>query len=144
MIESGKFLEWADVFGNYYGTGSADTEAVLAAGEDLVLVIDVQGARKVRRLDRDTVAIFVLPPSSVVLESRLRGRNQDDEDQIVARLDLARDEVGEFSAYEYVVINEDVDLTVDRLRAIVVAERARVTHMRDEASGIIKTFRREE
>ena len=69
MIAENAFLEWADVFGNYYGTGSADTEAFLAAGEDVVLVIDVQGARQVRGRGIETVGVFVLPPSAAVLES---------------------------------------------------------------------------
>ena len=85
MIEEGAFLEWADVFGNYYGTSAEDTEAVLAAGEDVVLVIDVQGARQVRGRGIETVGIFVLPPSASVLESRLRGRSKDSEEQILRR-----------------------------------------------------------
>ena len=143
MIEAGEFLEWADVFGNFYGTSSADTEGALAAGEDLVLVIDVQGARQVRGFSRDTVSIFVLPPSAAVLESRLRKRSQDPEAQIRTRLRVARGEVGEFSGYEYVVVNDEIDAAVDRLRAVVLAERARVTHVRELAAGIIETFRRE-
>lgn len=143
MIEADEFLEWADVFGNYYGTSSADTETALVAGEDLVLVIDVQGARQVRGFGRDTVGIFVLPPSAAVLESRLRGRSQDTEAQIRTRLRVARGEVGEVSGYEYVVVNDEIDAAVDRLRAVVLAERARVTQMREVAGGIIETFRRE-
>jgi guanylate kinase len=143
MIEAGEFLEWADVFGNYYGTSSADTESALEAGQDLVLVIDVQGARQVRGFSRDTVGIFVLPPSASVLESRLRGRSKDSDEQIRTRLRVARSEVGEFSGYEYVVVNDDIDPAVDRLRAIVLAERARVTQMREAAGTIVETFRRD-
>jgi guanylate kinase len=143
MIEAGGFLEWADVFGNYYGTSAVDTEAALAAGEDLALVIDVQGARQVRGFSRDTVGIFVLPPSLAVLEARLRGRSQDTEAQILTRLRVARSEVGECSGYEYVVVNDEVEVAVDRLRAIVLAERARMTQMRDMATAITKTFRRD-
>lgn len=143
MIEGQEFLEWADVFGNYYGTSSADTESALAAGQDLVLVIDVQGARQVRGFSRDTVGIFVLPPSAAILESRLRGRSQDSDEQIRTRLRVARSEVGEFSGYEYVVVNDEIDAAVDRLRAIVLAERARVTQMRETAGAIIETFRRD-
>ena len=82
MAREGQFLEWADVFGNYYGTSAADTEAVLARGEDVVLVIDVQGARQVRSRGIETIGIFVLPPSAAVLEQRLRGRSKDSEEQI--------------------------------------------------------------
>ena len=140
MIAENAFLEWADVFGNYYGTGSPDTEAVLAAGEDVVLVIDVQGARQVRGRGIETVGVFVLPPSAGVLESRLRGRSKDTEEQILRRLAVARTEVGEFAQYEYVVVNDDLDGAVNRMRAIVMAERARVKAMRGEAEKIIDTF----
>jgi len=140
MIAENAFLEWADVFGNYYGTGSADTEAVLAAGEDVVLVIDVQGARQVRGRGIETLGVFVLPPSAGVLESRLRGRSKDTEEQILRRLAVARTEVGEFAQYEYVVVNDDIDGAVNRMRAIVMAERARVKAMRGEAEQIIETF----
>jgi guanylate kinase len=140
MIRNGQFLEWADVFGNYYGTCAADTEAWLARGEDVVLVIDVQGARKVRSRGIETVGIFVLPPSAAVLEQRLRGRSKDSEEQIRRRLDVARGEVAEYSQYEYVVINDEVNLAVDRLRSIVLAERSRVKVMRQAAETIIGTF----
>jgi guanylate kinase len=140
MIAEGAFLEWADVFGNYYGTGTADTEAVLAAGEDVVLVIDVQGARQVRGRGIETVGVFVLPPSAGVLESRLRGRSKDTEEQILRRLAVARTEVGEYAQYEYVVVNDEIDGAVNRMRAIVMAERARVKAMRGEAEKIIETF----
>jgi guanylate kinase len=134
------FLEWADVFGNYYGTGAADTEAFLTAGEDVVLVIDVQGARQVRGRGIETVGVFVLPPSASVLESRLRGRSKDTEEQIRRRLEVARTEVGEFTQYEYVVVNDDLDGAVNRMRAIVVAERARIKSMRGETETSIVTF----
>ena len=140
MARDGEFLEWADVFGNYYGTCAADTEACLARGEDVVLVIDVKGARQVRSRGIETVGIFVLPPSAVILEQRLRGRSKDSEEQIRRRLDVAREEVAEYAQYEYVVINDEVDRAVERLRAIVVAERSRIRPMRAAAEIIIRTF----
>ena len=140
MIDEAAFLEWADVFGNFYGTCAADTEAVLAAGVDVVLVIDVQGARQVRTRGIETVGIFVLPPSAAILEQRLRGRSQDTEEQIRRRLEKAFDEVNEFEQYEYVIVNDDVDAAVDRLRSIIVAERAKVKSMRGAAEAIIGTF----
>jgi len=141
MARDGAFLESADVFGNYYGTGAADTEALLAGGEDVVLVIDVQGARQVRTRGIETIGVFVLPPSAEVLEQRLRGRSKDSEAQIQRRLDVARAEVGEYERYEYVVINDDLGTAVARLQAIVGAERARVRHVRREAEAVIATFR---
>ena len=140
MIDEAAFLEWADVFGNFYGTSAADTEALLAMGEDVVLVIDVQGARQVRTRGIETVGIFVLPPSAAILERRLRGRSQDTEEQIQRRLEKAFDEVNEFEQYEYVIVNDEIDAAVDRLRSIVVAERGKVKSMRGAAEAIIGTF----
>ena len=140
MVRNGEFLEWADVFGNYYGTCAADTEGVLAGGEDVVLVIDVQGARQVRSRGVESIGIFVLPPSATALEHRLRGRSKDSDEQIRRRLDTAHEEVGEFTQYEYVVVNDTVETAIDRLRAIVLAERARVGRMNGTAQDVIETF----
>ena len=144
MARENEFLEWADVFGNYYGTCAADTDRHLAAGQDVVLVIDVQGARQVRTRGIETVGIFVLPPSADILEQRLRGRSKDSEEQIRRRLEVARKEVDEFAQYEYVVVNDEIEPAVDRLRAIVLAERGRVKSMRPGAERIIRTFTKEE
>src|SRR5438105_241809 len=96
MVAAGEFLEWADVFGNLYGTSASDTARTLEAGVDLVLVIDVQGARTVRARGLETTAIFVMPPSFEALERRLRGRSQDSGEAIQRRLQVARDEVSSF------------------------------------------------
>ena len=142
MVREDAFLEFADVFGNCYGTAAADTDALLAEGKDVVLVIDVQGARQVRSRGIETVGIFVLPPSATILEQRLRGRSKDSEDQILRRLDTACREIDEFASYEYVVVNDELETAVDRLRSIVLAERARVKAMRPVVDTIVKTFRR--
>lgn len=140
MIAAGEFLEWADVFGNLYGTSAIDTERILESGSDVVLVIDVQGARQVRERGMETVAIFVMPPSAEILERRLRGRSKDSEEQIRRRLKVARQEVAAFAEYEYVVINDDVRPSVERLKAIVLAERAKLRAMRAEVGDIVRTF----
>jgi guanylate kinase len=106
----------------------------------VVLVIDVQGARQVRSRGIETIGIFVLPPSAAVLEQRLRGRSKDSEEQVRRRLDVASVEVDEYAQYEYVVINDELDAAVERLRAIVGAERARTRRMRADAEIIIGTF----
>jgi guanylate kinase len=143
MTRAGDFLEWADVFGNYYGTCASETERCLAGGQDIVLVIDVQGAKQVRGSGIESIGIFVLPPSSATLEQRLRGRSKDSEEEIRRRLDAAGREVPEFATYEYVVVNDELDSSVDRLRAIVLAERARVKAMRPAAETIIETFQKQ-
>jgi guanylate kinase len=140
MVRHDDFLEWADVFGNYYGTCAVDTERCLSTGQDLVLVIDVQGARQVRTRGIESIGIFVLPPDAAILEQRLRGRSKDSDEEIRRRLDAAGKEVGEFATYEYIVVNDELDAAVERLRAIIVAERARVKAMRPTAETIIGTF----
>ena len=140
MAAAGEFLEWADVFGNLYGTRAADTNDLLDAGQDVVLVIDVQGARQVRRTGIETTAIFVMPPSFEELEQRLRGRSKDSEAAIQRRLQVAREEVASFVEYDFVVINHEVTSAVERLRSIVLARRARLRSMRHEAETIVRTF----
>ncbi len=141
MIADNAFLEWADVFGNYYGTGGEETLSRLAAGEDLVLVIDVQGARKVRGVGLPHVAIFVLPPYYDALENRLRGRSKDSDEAIRKRLEVAREEVSAFEEYDYVVINDHLDSCVERIRSIVLAERSKLQCIRPQALDILRTFR---
>jgi guanylate kinase len=135
------FLEWAEVFGDLYGTGVAETEARLAAGEDLVLVIDVQGARKVRATGVESVGIFLMPPSLERLEERLRGRKRDPEAAILRRLQTAREEIKAYPEYDYVVVNDEVGPCADRVRAIILAERCRLGRMASVAESIAMTFR---
>jgi guanylate kinase len=143
MVGANAFLEWADVFGNLYGTCGDDAERELEAGRDLVLVIDVQGARQVRTRCPGTVGIFVLPPSFDVLEQRLRGRSKDSEEAMQRRLETARAEVAAFVEYDYVVVNDELDACVERLRAIVMAERSRLRSTLHAAEQIVATFRKE-
>ena len=140
MMVGQAFLEWADVFGNYYGTCAADAERELAAGRDLVLVIDVQGARQVRARCVGTIGVFVLPPSFDVLERRLRGRSKDSDEAIRRRLATARQEIAAVEDYDYVVVNDARDACVDRLRAIVLAERARRSAMGAVVKEIADSF----
>jgi guanylate kinase len=143
MIDANAFLEWADVFGHLYGTAAADTEREQAAGRDVVLVIDVQGARELGRRGVAATRIFVLPPSRDALEARLRERSVGHEDEAVLRrrLETARGEVAASGDYDYVVVNDVMDDCVERLRSIVLAERARAEVMREIASDIAATFR---
>jgi guanylate kinase len=141
LIQDEALLEWADIFGNLYGTARQDTEVALAAGLDLVLTIDVQGARQVRQRDQQAVGIFVLPPSLEILAARLRGRNKDPETAIVTRLATARNEVGAVEEYDYVVVNDDLERCVREIQAIIVAERAKLARRRDVIQPIVASFR---
>ena len=140
MIARDEFLEWADVFDNYYGTGRPVTERLLASGLDVVLVIDVQGAAQVRQRKPDAISIFMLPPSFAALERRLRGRSKDAEDAIVHRLEVARSEISHFREYDYVVVNDEIAPCLDRLRSIIVAERLRRDAMTADAEAVVATF----
>ncbi len=143
MIHRGQFLEWADIFGNLYGTSASDTERLRQDGHDVVLVIDVQGARQVRSRGVATIGIFVLPPSFEILEQRLRNRSQDHDtdEQVRHRLDVARQEVDACCDYDYVVVNDDISSCVDRLRSVVIAERSRAKVVRPVTDAIIASFR---
>ena len=143
MVAEGAFLEWADVFGQFYGTAAADTERHRAEGRDVVLVIDVQGARQMRQRDDAVVGVFVLPPSFAVLEARLRARSAGDADEtsLTRRLETARREVKAIREYDYIVVNDELDACVDRVRSIVVAERAKRDVMADVAADIAATFK---
>ena len=143
MAARGEFLEWADVFGNLYGTGRRPTEALIAAGQDVLLVIDVQGARQVRSAIRELLSIFVLPPSFGALEARLRRRSKDGEAAIERRLQTARQEVSAVVEYDYVIVNDDLDRCVGDLAAIIRAERLRRGRRSGVIAPILSTFRSE-
>jgi len=127
MIRNDEFLEYADVFGNYYGTAKSVLNQAAERGNDLLLDIDVQGERQVKQKMPQAVSIFVLPPSRRELESRLRKRslseNVHSEEVIRRRLDTARKEIENYPNYDYILINDRLEQSVDRLQAIVLGER---------------------
>ncbi len=125
MIEADEFLEYAEVFGNYYGTARATVDQALAQGEDVLLEIDWQGARQVRERSAACVGVFILPPSRTVLEQRLRARGQDDEAVIARRMSAAVNEMSHYEEYDYLVVNDDFQLALADLQAIIRARRLR-------------------
>lgn len=135
-----EFLEHAEVFGNYYGTHRSILERAQTEGLDVVLDIDVQGARQLKGRIPDAVSIFILPPSREILEQRLRDRSEDPEVVILRRLREAAEEIRDYSTYDYVVVNEQVDSSVDTLAAIVNAERVRRSRTEDKIRPILATF----
>ena len=140
MIAGGEFLEWAEVFGNYYGTHRGILEEAQAQGKDLVLDIDVQGARQLRSRIPEAVSVFILAPSRQILEQRLRARGEDREDVIERRLRDAAAEIRDYNRYDYVVVNRDLDQSDAALNAIVRAERVRRTRIEEEIRPILDTF----
>jgi len=140
MIARGEFLEWAEVFGNYYGTHRGFLEEAQTQGRDLVLDIDVQGARQLRSRIPEAVSVFILAPSRMILEQRLRARGEDREDVIERRLRDAAEEIRNYQQYDYILINRDLDDSDATLCAIVRAERARRTRIEEEIRPILDTF----
>jgi guanylate kinase len=126
ILEAGEFLESAVVHGNQYGTSQKWIERELAEDHDVLMVPDWQGAQQVRRLMRQVVTIFILPPSAEVLAARLKGRGQDSAEEVARRLAAARDEVSHVSEYDYVIINDDFNRAALDLRSIFRAERLKL------------------
>jgi guanylate kinase len=139
-IALGEFIEYAEVFGNYYGTHRSALDEAMAQGKDLVLDIDVQGAGQLKSRLPEAVTIFILAPSRQVLEQRLRTRSEDTDEVIERRLRDAAQEIRNYSLYDYVVINKDLDQSAGTLEAIVRAERARRTRIEDQIRPILATF----
>jgi guanylate kinase len=139
-VARGEFLEHADVFGHYYGTHVSALELAKARGSDLVLDIDVQGAAQLKKRIPDAVTVFVLAPSREVLEQRLRARSQDSDEVIRRRLADAAREIRNYSLYDYVLVNENLNLAAETLQAIVRAERARRVRVEDKIRPILATF----
>jgi len=128
MVDAGLFVEHAQVFDNFYGTSQHAIEEQLAAGQDVILEIDWQGARQVRHRITGTVSVFILPPSRAELERRLSGRGTDSADIIARRMRDAVSEMQHYDEYDYLVINDDFQLALAELRAIIISERLRLAH----------------
>tara|TARA_B100000929_G_scaffold291145_1_gene288365 strand:+ start:5404 stop:5835 length:432 start_codon:yes stop_codon:yes gene_type:complete len=140
MVNSDQFLEWANVFGNLYGTSKADIEEKVAGGLDVALVIDVNGARQVRLSSANATTIFILPPSPSALESRLRRRSQNSDQEIQERLSVAREEVKAFNEYDFVIINDDFDAALSRLKAVVTGCGDTLPEVGSSVDDIVATF----
>ncbi|HKZ79930.1 MAG TPA: guanylate kinase [Pyrinomonadaceae bacterium] len=140
MVAANEFLEWASVHGNLYGTARRQVSREIEEGRDIVLEVDVQGAASVRELITESVSIFILPPSYKVLRQRLLKRGSDTAEELELRLRNAPAELSHYTAFDYLVINEDVDLAAARLAAIVNAERSRCKRQELEVKRIIASF----
>ena len=139
-IRNDEFLEHAEVFGNYYGTHRSILERARAEAKDLVLDIDVQGAAQLKRKIPEAISIFILAPSRQILEERLRARSEDPEEVIARRLRDAVGEMRNYRAYDYVIVNREVEDAAATLAGIVRAERARRERMEEAIRPILSTF----
>jgi guanylate kinase len=140
MVSEGAFLEYAHVYDNYYGTGSAFVEAELAKGRDVLLDIDIQGALKVKQLVPEALMIFVMPPSFQELKERLVGRGLDDEVVIERRLQIAKNEIKYYVNYDFVIINNEIKQCLQELKSIVLAARCRADLRKQAAEAIVDSF----
>lgn len=140
MIANGDFFEHALVHGDYKGTAKQSVEPQLAAGKDVLLEIDWQGARQVKEKLPDAISIFILPPSKDALEIRMRNRGQDSEQVIAQRLANAREEMSHYNEFDYVIVNEHFDAAVSELRAIFQAQRLKLDAQQQRHGELIKTL----
>jgi guanylate kinase len=140
MIANGAFVEFAKVFGNGYGTAEATLRDTLAGGEDLLLEIDWQGARQVRRRLPRPVSVFLIPPPLQALQQRLRGRGQDSEETIARRMTQARSELSHFDEYDYLIVNDDFDRALSDLGMVVGAERLRRLRQQHRHRGALSAM----
>lgn len=135
-VDAGQFVEWAEVHGEWYGTLRTETDDALRAGRNVLLDVDVQGGRAVRRAYPDGVFIFVLPPSMEALEARLRHRGTDSEERIRLRLANAKREIPMWREYDYAVVNDDLEVATRKVLAIVWAETCRSARRVTEGAGV--------
>ena len=144
MKARGEFLEHAEVHGELYGTARSEYDRAREQGVDLLLDVDVQGAAQVRAQFADAVSIFILPPSYLALERRLRGRGPNEEAQFRRRLDAAREELSLYREYEYAIVNEHLEDSVEELKSVIRAARCRTTRVGGLAQRILGTFPKNE
>ncbi len=140
MRDRGELLEWAEVFGHFYGTPRSALDQARRLGRDLVLDIDVQGAAQLKKQLPEAVTIFILPPSRRELEERLRSRSLDDDAVMARRLRDARREIQNYSAYDYIVVNDHLDQSAEKLQGIFLAERCRKQRAEAIVKPILETF----
>jgi guanylate kinase len=141
MVGAGEFLEWACVHGNFYGTSRSQIIEETASGADIILEVDVQGAASVRRLLMDSVSIFILPPSYEVLKQRLIARGTDSPEELEVRLRNAPEELKQYSSFDYVIINDEIDRAAGQLASIIDAERVRCMRQEGLVRAVIEQFK---
>jgi guanylate kinase len=142
MVAAGEFLEWACVHGNLYGTSKQQIIEQTDAGADIILEVDVQGAASVRQLLMDSVSVFILPPSYEVLRQRLITRGTDSPQELEVRLRNAPEELKQYSAFDYVIINDEINRAAGQLASIIYAERARCMRQEPLVREVIEKFKR--
>ncbi|MGL4875685.1 MAG: guanylate kinase [Clostridium sp.] len=131
-IQKNEFLEYAEVYGNFYGTPKTDVQKLLDSGKNVILEIDIQGALKVKENSEDGIFIFILPPSMEVLKQRIINRGSETPESLMTRFKAAYKEINYISKYNYAVVNDEVDLAVDKIEAIITTEKCRVDRIKEK------------
>lgn len=137
MIANPAFLEYAQVFDNYYGTAQSSVEQSLNHGKDVILEIDWQGAAQIRRLLPETITIFILPPSTEVLRQRLQGRGQDSTEVIDRRMQDAKTEISHYTEYDYLIVNDDFNTALTDLKSIILANRLNINRQQKQLKSLL-------
>jgi guanylate kinase len=140
LVRVGEMLEWAEVYGNLYGTSRKVVDEALAGGDDVLLDVDVQGARTIVRKKSGAMSVFIMPPSYEVLRERLEQRRLDKAYVIEQRLRVAYGEIRQFADYDYLIINSDLGKAIEELKAIVTGSRCRMQRRTEDAQAIVATF----
>lgn len=140
MIGNNEFLEWAEVYGNYYGTTVKEVDRIKKTGKFPLFDVDIQGSRSLREKLKNAVFIFIIPPSAGVLRSRLEGRQTDTREQIELRLKTAFEEISEYRHFDYVIINNDLESAFVKLESIITAEKCKKLNIEKTIEGILEGF----
>jgi guanylate kinase len=129
MIENDEFFEWAEVYGNYYGTSKKEIDRIINSGKFPLFDVDIQGSKNLRAKLRDAVYIFIIPPSKAILKARLIGRQTESDEQLDVRLKHAAEEISEYENFDYIIVNNVLESSMMKLRAIIEAESCRIRNI---------------
>jgi len=140
MIENDEFVEWAEVYGNYYGTTKKEVDRIRKTGKIPLFDVDIQGSRSLKKQLNKGVFVFIIPPSLEVLKKRLTGRKTENSEELTLRLKNAYNEIAEYVNFDYVIINCDLESAFQRLMSIVVAEKCRIRNIKNEIDVILEDF----
>jgi len=140
MIDNDEFFEWAEVYGNYYGTTKKEIDRIINSGKFPLFDVDIQGSKNLREKLKDAVYIFIIPPSKAILRARLIGRQTESEEQLNVRLKNAAEEISEYKNFDYIIVNNVLESSMIKLRAIIESESCKIRNMRNEVNLILEEF----
>lgn len=140
MIKNGEFMEWAEVYGNYYGTTKKEVDRIKRSGKIPLFDVDIQGTKNLRKSLKGGVFVFIIPPSAEILKDRLTGRNTESDEQLEIRLKNAYSEISEYKIFDYVIINNEIDEAFKKLMAIITAEKCSIKNVEPIINNILEGF----